>query len=253
MFVEERQENILAVLKRCGKVKVKELSIQFAVTEDCIRKDLAGLEKKGELKRVYGGAVPMRENLHRTAVRSRKNVDVAAKKQIAEKAAALVQAGDLVFLDISTINLELARLLIASGKDITIVTNMIEILVLLAQKSALPVIFLGGELNKSRDGFWGAMTIESTTKFKQDIAFLGAVGMNAEENSVATYDVEDGLHKAAVLKASRKTYLVAQADKFNNDGNYQYASLAAFTGVITEQVLSPKLQQTLDSYGAETL
>lgn len=253
MFVEERQEEILITLRQCGKVKVKDLCIRFAVTEDCIRKDLAALEKKDELKRVYGGAIPIRANLHRTAVWSRRNIDMEAKKQIAEKAISLVRAGELVFLDISTINLEIARLLIDSGKDMTIMTNMLDILAVLVQKSTLPVIFLGGDLNKSRDGFWGGMTIENTVKFKPNIAFLGAVGINAEENSVATYESEDGLHKAAALKVSRKTYLVAQTDKFNSDGSYRYAPLTAFTGVITEQVLPPKLQQMLERYGVEIL
>ena len=47
MFMEERQEQIVVLLNRHGKVLVKELSEQFNVTEDCIRKDLAALEKKG--------------------------------------------------------------------------------------------------------------------------------------------------------------------------------------------------------------
>ena len=51
MFLEERQEIILNMLARDGKVRVRELSDKFKVTEDCIRKDLGALEKKGKLKR----------------------------------------------------------------------------------------------------------------------------------------------------------------------------------------------------------
>ena len=64
MFLEERQEAILNLLSRDGKVRVKDLSEMFKVTEDCIRKDLGALEKQGKLKRTYGGAVVRRENLH---------------------------------------------------------------------------------------------------------------------------------------------------------------------------------------------
>lgn len=50
MFVEERHQEILYLLQENEKVKVKELSKQFEVTEDCIRKDLASMEAKNLLK-----------------------------------------------------------------------------------------------------------------------------------------------------------------------------------------------------------
>lgn len=50
MFIEERQESIEKVLREQGKVRVKELSEMFQVTEDCIRKDLKTLENAGEIK-----------------------------------------------------------------------------------------------------------------------------------------------------------------------------------------------------------
>ena len=41
MFVEERQSAIMEELHANGKVKVKELSERFSVSEDLIRKDLS--------------------------------------------------------------------------------------------------------------------------------------------------------------------------------------------------------------------
>ena len=63
MFVEERHQEILRLLNENEKVKVKELSKRFEVTEDCIRKDLASMEAKNLLKRTYGGAV-LPDTLH---------------------------------------------------------------------------------------------------------------------------------------------------------------------------------------------
>ena len=51
MFTEERQSAIIMCLQDKGKVKVKELSEKFQVSEDCIRKDLKTLENAGKLKR----------------------------------------------------------------------------------------------------------------------------------------------------------------------------------------------------------
>ena len=57
MFMEERLEEILRILKKDGKVLVKDLSVKFNVTEGMIRKDLQKLEQEGLLKRTYGGAI----------------------------------------------------------------------------------------------------------------------------------------------------------------------------------------------------
>ena len=84
MFLEERQESIMNMLTRDGKVRVKELSEKFKVTEDCIRKDLGALEKQGRLKRTYGGAVVLRENIHAMEISKHRHSDVEAKRRIAQ-------------------------------------------------------------------------------------------------------------------------------------------------------------------------
>lgn len=106
MFAEERQNQIVSLLNQNGSVRVKELSEQFQVTEDCIRKDLTLLEKKGLLKKSYGGAVKIRINPHDFNVSQRKEKNIEAKQKIASKAMGLIKNGDMVFLDISTANLE---------------------------------------------------------------------------------------------------------------------------------------------------
>ena len=133
MFLEERQEAILNLLSRDGKVRVKDLSEMFKVTEDCIRKDLGALEKQGKLKRTYGGAVVRRENLHMLEVSKHRNTDVEAKRRIAQAAVKLIHEKDMVFLDISTSNLAIAELLVKTDREMTVVTNMIDILVVLAR------------------------------------------------------------------------------------------------------------------------
>ena len=62
MFAEERLDQILNILNSEGKIKVKNLSQHFNVTEDCIRKDLKHLENLGHLKRTYGGAIKVRQS-----------------------------------------------------------------------------------------------------------------------------------------------------------------------------------------------
>lgn len=234
MFLEERQDMILDMLARDGKVLVKELSEKFGVTEDCIRKDLGALEKRGKLKRTYGGAVMRRENSHMMEVSKHRHIDVEAKRAIAKTALRLIGKRDMVFLDISTSNLALAELLSQGDYEVTVVTNMVDILVILSRNPKIRVIFAGGKLNKSRDGFWGGMTLDFISHLKPDIAFVGAVGVDIKENSVSTYDIEDGINKAQIIRVSKRAYVVAEARKLSTDGNYNYATLDSLSGLLTD-------------------
>ena len=253
MFLEERQEAILNLLARDGKVRVKDLSEMFKVTEDCIRKDLGALEKQGKLKRTYGGAVVRRENLHMLEVSKHRNTDVEAKRRIAQAAVKLIHDKDMVFLDISTSNLAIAELLVKTDREMTVVTNMIDILVVLARNPKIRLVFAGGKINKSRDGFWGGMTLDFISKLKPDIAFVGAVGVDAKENSVSTYDIEDGINKAAIVRVAKRAYVVAEARKLSNDGNYNYTSLDTLSGLITDSKPADDICEAAEDYGVEII
>ena len=253
MFLEERQECILDMLARDGKVRVKELSEKFQVTEDCIRKDLGALEKRGKLKRTYGGAVVRRENLHILEVSKHRDTDVEAKRRIAQAAVRLIGEHDMVFLDISTSNLAIAELLVKMDREVKVVTNMIDILVVLSHNPKIQLVFAGGKINKSRDGFWGGMTLDFISRLKPDIAFVGAVGVDVKENSVSTYDIEDGINKAAIIRVSKRAYVVAEARKLSSDGNYNYVTLDTLSGIITDEEPAEDICKAAEKFGVEIL
>ena len=253
MFLEERQQAILDLLTQDGKVKVKELSDKFQVTEDCIRKDLGALEKQGKLKRTYGGAVAHRENLHMLEVSKHRDTDEDAKRRIAQAAVRLIKDKEMVFLDISTSNLAIAELLVKEDRDISVVTNMIDILVILARNPNIRIVFAGGKLNKSRDGFWGGMTLDFISRLKPDIAFVGAVGVDVKENSVSTYDIDDGINKAAIVRVSKRAYVVAEARKLSSDGNYNYTTLDTLSGLVTDSKPAADICAAAASYGVDII
>ena len=115
MFIEERQQAIEKVLREQGKDRVRELSEMFQVTEDCIRKDLKTLENAGKLKRTYGGAILSQDYPLERDVIDRRNYHVEKKMVIAAKAMKLIREREAIFLDISTTNIELAKLIAKSN------------------------------------------------------------------------------------------------------------------------------------------
>lgn len=234
MFLEERQSKILELLAANGKVLVKELAEMFNVTEDSIRKDLTALEMEGHLKRTYGGAVPIKEKLQITEAQKRRISDVDAKRKIAAAAVKLISSQDLVFLDASTISIAIAEILEKKDSPYRIITNMVDVLVMLARNPKIKIIFAGGQINKSRDGFIDGLNIEFMSKFRPDISFIGVVGVDIVKNSLSSNDVNSGLHKAKILSISKNSYIIAESRKFGVEGNYTFATLENVRGLITE-------------------
>ena len=129
-----------------------------------------------------------------------------------------------------------SRELVEREKQATIVTNMLEVVSILAD-SSLPVIFIGGEFDYGRDGFVGSLAMEQIMKFRFDISFLGVVGIDVHDNSVYTYMANDGATKRAILSSSKQAFMVCESDKFMQIGNYRYAGADEFTGIITDHKL----------------
>ena len=234
MFMEERQAKILEILAEKGKVIVKELAEMFNVTEDSIRKDLAALETEGQLKRTYGGAVPLKEKLQITEAQKRRISDVEAKRKIAAAAIKIISPNDLIFLDASTISIAVAEILEKKDSPFKIITNMVDVLVMLARNPHINLIFAGGQINKSRDGFIDGLNLEFMEKFRPDISFIGVVGVDLKKNSLSSNDVASGLHKSKILNISKNSYIIAESRKFGVEGNYTFATLKNVRGIITE-------------------
>ena len=157
---------------------------------------------------------------------------------------------DVIFLDISTINIELVKLIVEADRPVTVVTNMIDaILIMLHEKDTkTKLIFLGGKLNRGRDGFVGTITNRNISNYQFDKAFMGVVGIDVNRNRVYTYDTEDALTKKSVMEVSNECYMLMEREKLSKDGNYKYAGIDEFTGLIMEESVEGSIMSKLKSY-----
>jgi DeoR family glycerol-3-phosphate regulon repressor len=249
MFTEERLDAILQNLHQDGKVRVKNLSEQFQVTEDCIRKDLKVLENAGKLKRTYGGAILSQDYPLERDVIDRRTYNEDKKIIIAKKASELIKDHETIFLDISTTNIKLAEILVETRKRLVVVSNMIDILQILARSSTITAIGTGGTMYRTVNGFMGAATIEVIKQYSFDRAFIGSCGVDMVDLSITTLGVEDGLTKKAALQSSRHKYVVMERDKFYFNDSYKFAHFDDINGIITDEIPDQSTLNVLDSAG----
>ena len=253
MFMEERQAKILEMLAKDGKVLVKELAETFEVTEDSIRKDLGTLEAEGKLRRTYGGAVPILESLKMNEANKRRISDVEAKRTIARAAIKFITPQDLVYLDNSTLSIAIAEILAKSGKSYKILTCMLDVLVMLAVNPNIEIIFGGGQINKSRDGFCDVLCREFISNFRPDVSFIGVFGVDLKKNALTTNGIDGGSHKAKIISLSKKNFVVAESRKFGVEGKFAFADFEKISGVITETKPAKDILQAAQKLNVEII
>ena len=84
MLAIERRNAILAKLNSQGKVIVTDLSREFNVTEETIRRDLEKLDNEGLATKTYGGAVANQNFNVDLPYNVRKRANVERKQKMAE-------------------------------------------------------------------------------------------------------------------------------------------------------------------------
>lgn len=249
MFIEERRDKIIRLLQKDGRVKVKELSDLFDVSDDCIRKDLRMLEKEGQLKRTYGGAILSKDYPLVRDVVDRKDFNLEQKRLIAAKILDTIQDNETIFMDISTTNILAAELLGKSKRRMIVVSNMVDILKQLSKNNNITAIGTGGTYVKTVNGFLGAETMEMVEHYSFDRAFVGTCGLDFTDNSITTLGADDGLTKKAIIKSSRHRYLIMEKEKFYFNECYKFAHFDDIEGIITNEFPDETTKIALESAG----
>mgnify|MGYP000767273770 FL=1 len=175
------------------------------------------------------------------------------KKVIAAKAFKLIKNNETIFLDVSTTNIELARLIASSGMHVVVVSNMIDILQILAANPSITAIGTGGTMFRSVNGFMGAAAIEVIKQYSFDRAFLGSCGVDMTDFAVTTSGVEDGLTKKAAVQSSRHKYVVMEREKFYFNESYKYTHFDDISGIITDEFPDDTIVNILRNTGVKLL
>lgn len=245
MFTEERLEQIISILNENGRIKVKELSERFNVSEGMIRKDLQRLNKAEVIQRTYGGAILNRKISKNSSITTRMNVNLSSKDLISKKAFELIEDGDVIFLDTSSINFLLAKLIANSTKRITLITNMSIIPPLFNDNETVKLICIGGVYDNKCGGVLGSEVVKSISKYTFNKGFLGSSGVNLNTNSVGTVTLEDGNVKEVIVCNSKEVFLLVEQGKFNVDATYKFATLEELDGIITDSDITDEVREKL--------
>lgn len=255
MLARERQRIICEKVFQNGQVLVSELAKELSVSDETIRRDINVLDKAKRLRRVHGGAIPLKEASIELPYRKRLETNMQAKRKIAACAAGLLADNDIAAFGYGVTADEMIRQ-IHGVRNVTLLIASVTALNLLVEKKLSgdftgEIIFLGGVVNVRDNCVSGSMTNLFLENLSVNKAFIGATGIDS--NGVHAYTLDDGIFSAQLIRHTDEVYVLAESAKFEKHSLYKACDLDAIHHLITDldSPLSPAMQQTLKENGVQ--
>jgi DeoR/GlpR family transcriptional regulator of sugar metabolism len=243
MLANQRREKILELLKEDGSAKVIKLAKIFKVSEVTVRQDLEKLEKEGLIIREHGGAFlkSVEDHVKNFSLLNQENLD--KKQLIGKRAAEIVETGDTIILDSGSTTTEIAKNLVGR-KQLTVITNALNIALLLGAEPGIEVIMTGGEFKPPTLSLTGQKAADFFEDIHVDKLFLATAGISLR--SGLTYpSLSDIVVKKAMIDTAEKVYLVADSSKIGKNAFASLGALSLIDYIITDAFIDQKRAQIL--------
>lgn len=237
MLAHERRCWVLEQLNRHGSVRTSQVAQALEVAEETVRRDLDKLGAEGLLLRSHGGATRQEAHRREFALQERIGQNRAGKQRIAAAALPRIQAGQTVYFDASTTVLPLAKSL--SEIPLTVVTNSLQVAHILAEKSGIDCVLLGGSVRGSSLSTGGWAAEKALEIYRIDTAFLSCRGFDPIRGASDAAEVYARL-KSAVIARSCAVVMLADASKTGLASGYFFARPSEINQWITDAPLAPE-------------
>jgi len=233
MFIEERHQAILKLLKENGRISIGEIQETFNVSVETARRDLRILEEKGLLKRTHGGAIPlMQVGFLPPRVRDIKEV-YDNYDAIAKKGAEFVKENDIVYLTSGSVGFLMLKYL---PRDIrfTLVVNSVALANELKLWDNVSVYIVGGKMRQhSTASVVDSLATSFVRNMHFDVNLMTAGGVDAQFG-VSNGTDETATFQRAVIENSRRNILLMPNQKIGFKAFIKVCDVNKFDTLITD-------------------
>jgi DeoR family transcriptional regulator, fructose operon transcriptional repressor len=251
MYAEERQRLIVERARAGGRVEVAALAEELGVTTETVRRDLTTLERHALLRRVHGGAIPIERLGFEPALAARDSVLTVEKERIARLALAELPDEGTILLDAGTTTARLAALL-PTDRELVVLTNALPIAMSLSVRPNVTVLMLGGRVRGRTQAAVDAWALQALADSYVDVGFIGANGISPERG-LTTPDTTESAVKRAMIRAARRSVVLADHTKVGQDHLSRFAALDEIDTLITDSGLDAQVADELRALGPRVL
>jgi DeoR family glycerol-3-phosphate regulon repressor len=226
-----RQQEIMTMARRVGRVIVDELAARFNVTPQTIRKDLNELCDQRLLTRIHGGALVW-SGVENMAYESRRHLAEHEKRRIGARAAELIPNNCSLYVNIGTTTEEVARHL-TQHEGLLVITNNIHVASILMPLPRIEVIIAGGMVRRSDGGIVGEQTVDFISQFKVDYAVIGVSAID-DDGSLLDFDYREVRAAQAIIENARNVILVSDSMKFTRSAPVRIGHISQVDVFVTD-------------------
>lgn len=251
MLANQRRDKILELIQEDGSAKVNDLARIFKVTEVTIRQDLDKLEKDDLVIKTHGGAYlkDVEDQVRTFSLANQENI--LQKERIAAKCLEFIESGDTIILDSGSTTTEIAKKL-RGYKSLTVITNALNIALILGAEPGIEVIMTGGEFKPPTLSLTGQKAADFFKGLNVQKLFLATAGISLK--SGLTYpSISDLVVKKAMIDAADTTYLVADSTKMGKSSFASLGALSLINYIITDAGIEENHKQVFNDNEIELI
>ncbi len=246
---QDRRNRIVELVEQKSTLTNVEIMETFGVSIETVRRDLAYLEERGFLERVYGGCVRKRFMSVEDSYVNREKNNSQAKYAIGKVAEELIEAGDAVFFDAGTTSIAVARQ-VEPNKRITAFTNSLRVAIELSDK-AKTVIMPGGELRGEEFALAGIVTQTDMQKFNIGTAIIGTGGVT--EDMVTDFISLEADLRGQIARNAEKVIVIADSSKIGVRAMCNVCETSAIDVLVTDEKAPKDLLKKIEAKGVKVL
>ncbi|MBE4620751.1 DeoR/GlpR family DNA-binding transcription regulator [Vibrio navarrensis] len=243
-----RRHAISNLVNEKGEVSVDELAHKFDTSEVTIRKDLASLEKNGQLLRRYGGAISIpKEVIHDELSKHVSN----RKIRLTELAAELIRDHNRIVIDSGSTTGALIQQL--NGKrGLVVMTNSLHVANALNELESEPTLLMtGGTWDTHSESFQGQVAESVLRSYDFDQLFIGADGVDLARGTT-TFNELVGLSQV-MAEVSREVIVMVESDKVGRKIPNLELAWSMIDILITDEELLPEHKAEIEANGVRVI
>ena len=249
----ERRQKMVAFIEQNDGATVGELSRRYSVSEATVRRDLIQLSKDGLVERGHGGAAPRRprgsQGLPELPVLERAGLRVSEKRSIGRTAARYVEDGDVILINGGTTTAEMVPFL-GAARDVTVITNGLNIASLLAPLTNIKTVITGGVLRNSELSMLGALTEDALHNLRADKLFMSSPAIHVDYGFSAD-DMLEVESDRNMMASAKEIIVLADHTKFGNIAMMRVAPIERVRRIITDSGTSGAVVAACEEQGVE--
>jgi DeoR family transcriptional regulator, glycerol-3-phosphate regulon repressor len=236
--LNERQALIVERVQHQGFVTIDALARDLSVSAQTVRREIIRLDELGVVQRFHGGAGRAGSG-ERLSYEVKQTREAEAKRRIGVAMAAMVRAGQSVFLDVGT-TAEATAAALLDCAALTVITASAANARILAANPRIEVILTGGRMVGPDLSMAGPIALRTVSSYRFDWAIIACSGIDAG-GMVLDFDAEKIAVKQCAMEKAGTKALIADSGKFARSALLEVADIGAFDFVVTNEALPEAL------------